>query len=503
MKIQILRSLWKTLRVALIGVLAFGCVRPDVKTQAPSVAVKTQVPSVGANAPRFSELNNSTVEIIDDQIVKVAAKPESGFNFPYYLFIPGTLSGAKETFLYVQPNNSGVTTDDYSVQDKDARRQAEKSHSNRLARRLNVPLLVPVFPRPQKDWRTYTHYLNRNTMLVKDGPLKRIDLQLIAMIDDARGILSRSGINVFEKVFMHGFSASSGFTLRFTALHPDRVKAAAAGGVNALPIFPVKDWKGHELRYPLGIADLKQISGSEFNLNEYLKVPQFIYMGYWDVNDTTPFEDSWDKQDAALIYRLFGKKMMPDRWTIAQEIFASVGSPAQLVTYNSTRHTIKPEMEEDLASFFSSNKGESIIKILPHQYPFEELKEIKVLHINKIIWQNDNTLPEFARGSQTGRLLVSVEEWNDQQNYSQMAEFVRTAGLHFFLKAKGAAPIEITRNYFTGSVSSDDGKFQAYVISLNLDQFEKMKFGVDYHLETRNENSEFYWVVRPHVVLRK
>ena len=113
MKIQILRSLWKTLRVALIGVLAFGCVRPDVKTQAPSVAVKTQVPSVGANAPRFSELNNSTVEIIDDQIVKVAAKPESGFNFPYYLFIPGTLSGAKETFLYVQPNNSGVTTDDY------------------------------------------------------------------------------------------------------------------------------------------------------------------------------------------------------------------------------------------------------------------------------------------------------------------------------------------------------------------------------------------------------
>ncbi len=460
-------------------------------------------PTQRAKPIQFIELKSDVVQINDDLVIKVLPKPEAGFNYPYYLFLPKTLAAVKDTFLYVEPNNSGQTTDDFKIQDDDARRQCEKSYSNRLARKLNVPLLVPVFPRHKKDWRTYTHYLDRDTMHVKDGPLKRIDLQLIAMIDSARSILSKNGIQVYEKVFMHGFSASSGFTLRFTALHPERVKAAAAGGVNALPIFPVKKWKGKSLRYALGVSDLKQITGKEFNLTEYLKVPQYIYMGYWDVNDTTPYEDSWDKLDSKLIFSLFGKKMMPDRWNIAKEIFASVGSPAQLVTYNSTRHTIKPEMEEDLVNFFSSNKGNSIVRISPHEYPFVELKEIKVLHINKLIWQNKPSLPDFARNNEIGRLLVSVEEWNEQQNYKQLSDFVKSAGLNFFLKTKNGDVIEITQNNHAGSVSSDDGKFQAYVIALTAEQLRRMKSGADYHLETKNKKTDYYWIVNPGVSIQK
>ena len=51
---------------------------------------------------------------------------------------------------------------------------------------------------------------------------RRIDRQLIAMIDDASAKLAAMDRPVQSRVLMAGFSASGMFTNRFGMLHPDR-----------------------------------------------------------------------------------------------------------------------------------------------------------------------------------------------------------------------------------------------------------------------------------------
>ena len=89
-------------------------------------------------------------------------------------------------------------------------------------------------------------------MLIAEGPLERIDLQLIAMIEHARAMLMERDLQVQDRILMDGFSASGTFVNRFAALHPQFVRAVAAGAVNGLPIFPLAELT--EQNYPTPLA---------------------------------------------------------------------------------------------------------------------------------------------------------------------------------------------------------------------------------------------------------
>src|SRR5215472_6520300 len=95
-----------------------------------------------------------------------------------------------------------------------------RSISNLAFRNLGLPYLVPAFPRPASKWQYYTHALDRDTLACRELGLERIDLQLIAMIRDARRRLAEAGVPIEEKVFLWGYSAAGSFTIRFTVLHP-------------------------------------------------------------------------------------------------------------------------------------------------------------------------------------------------------------------------------------------------------------------------------------------
>ena len=171
---------------------------------------------------------------------------------------------------------------------------------------------------------------------------------------------------------MNGFSASGTFTNRFAILHPTVVRAVATGGINSIPTFPTDRWNDVTMRYPVGIADMKQVADIEFNEAVYKRVSQYIYMGALDDNDTLPYRDAYDEVDAELVKDLIGVKMMPDRWHLSQSIYRALGIPAQFVTYNNTEHEIKDEMIDDIIAFFEANAGDEIVEIVPHQYPIGE-----------------------------------------------------------------------------------------------------------------------------------
>src|SRR5260370_7714978 len=134
-------------------------------------------------------------------LVEVPAVESSGFSFPYYLYIPKDLSRSEPVRLLIEPNNTGQAADDFEVHRASAKGLASGAVS-RLADRLRSPLLIPVFPRPRSQWKIYTHLLDRDSMLIRDGPLSRIDLQLLGMIRHAPQFPRAAGISTRTYISM-------------------------------------------------------------------------------------------------------------------------------------------------------------------------------------------------------------------------------------------------------------------------------------------------------------
>ena len=444
------------------------------------------------------------VSLAGDDILQIEAQQGEGFNFPYYLFIPGGIDKHRQVYMLVETNNTGTTSDDLEVHRAKALKLAESSYANRMASRLGVPLLVPVFPRPRSNWQAYTHALDIDTLEIEEGKLKRIDLQLTAMIKYAQELLRINGFTIDDRVFMHGFSASAKFCNRYSFLHPEMVKAFAAGGVNGLPTLPVREWNECELPFPIGIAGIERFIDKGFNEKAFRQVAHYIYMGSFDRNDTLPSRDAWREEEADIIKKALAEKMMPDRWELSRKIYRQQKLPAQLVTYNGIAHAITDQMQDDVTDFFKANAGEKYVPIKPYEYPFVEYREIRQAHVNGLYWYNDERVPEWIQKDDHQRsFLIGIEEWYKGQSHRQLNELRANAGFRFVLKAEGQKDIEINEKNYGGTCSQGDGEFQVFCVNLKDTQFGQIVPGVSYRLEPLNDSNEYYWTVNDGVTLRK
>jgi len=306
-----------------------------------------------------------TTNVSDEyELIKISASPEKGFEWPYYLSIPKTLS--RNTTLLVEPNNTGRSSDDLNYHDT-AALTLIKWRSD-FAVRLGVPLLVPTFPRPLTPTipgGIYTHALDRTSLTTEEmysgKSIKRIDLQLIAMIRDAQELLTSRGFSMDKKIFMMGFSASGAFTSRFTMIHPEIIRAAAPGSPGGWPLAPVSEWwNGTTLRYPVGIADIESLTGKPFDLADFKKVPQYIYVGDKDTNDALDTRN-FPQNEINVICTNLNCNALPllvERWPVSKEMYESVGINNRFVIYPNVAHTITTQMFEDILQFFKRYKGQ-------------------------------------------------------------------------------------------------------------------------------------------------
>lgn len=279
------------------------------------------------------------------------------FNFPYYLFVPNKLNKENMAFIVVEPNNTGFADDDLQKHIEKAERMATKDFyiGRYVAGEFNYPLLVPIFPRSKTNWEVYTHALDRDAMLQEDNNLERIDLQLISMIKDARALLNANGIDANEKILLTGFSASGTFANRFTLLHPEKVFAVAAGGLNGLLMLPEDSLNGRELNYPIGTNDFDSITGRDFQIELFKEIPQFYFMGELDENDAVPYSDAYGEAERETIYGLIGsKEMLPKRWDFCKTVYQQNGINAHIKTYNDVGHEQPINVKMDVVNFFKT-----------------------------------------------------------------------------------------------------------------------------------------------------
>lgn len=280
----------------------------------------------------------------------VAADPAKGFNFPYLLRHPAGSAADGRTFLLVEPNNSGHVSLDFKDHLQAAGSLILNGLGGQVARMLQLPLLMPVFPRGPD---LYTHSLGRTTLNTVDARLRRLDHQLLAMISDGRARLSATGLPTSEKVLLTGFSASAMFVTRFAVLHPGAVQAVAAGGLNSFVILPVTSLQGEPLAFHLGVRDVAAYTGEPFQASVWNRIPQYLFMGAEDANDAVLFDDSYAPEDRDLVFRLVGRDM-PRRWEACRQIYANAGAPAVFVTYPGLGHGTNGSVHTDVAAFIAA-----------------------------------------------------------------------------------------------------------------------------------------------------
>lgn len=294
------------------------------------------------------------------ELIFVDANTEKGFHFPYFLFIPEGTSPQTETVLVVEPNNSGFADDDLQKHIEKASRTASRDYylGSYVAQELKYPLLVPVFPRSKTNWQIYTHALDRDVMLGKNNELERIDLQLLAMVTDAKTRLANAGYAIQVKFIMTGFSASGTFANRFMLIHPDKVLAVAAGGVNGLLALPLDSLENKALNYPLGTNDFAVLLNQDFQQDDFVHTPQFYFMGGMDDNDAVPYDDAFNEDERQLIFELLGEQMLPLRWEKCEAIYKKLGVNATIKTYGKIGHEQHESAKKDVVAFFQvKSKG--------------------------------------------------------------------------------------------------------------------------------------------------
>jgi dienelactone hydrolase len=303
-------------------------------------------------------------EIDRSRLTEEPADPEHGYWWPYLLVTsaprgsdaPRTLGAGT---LFVAPNNSGAATDDIELLRASAICElGSGSNAGKLAiaDSLGTPILVPLIPRPELRAESSNLQLQALARASFDESLdpkfKRVDLQLTAMIDAARKKLAATGQPIQTRVLMAGFSASGAFTNRFTVLHPERVLAAAAGSPGGWPIAPVAVDQGDALRYPVGIADVKELTGQAVDLDALRRVRLLFFLGDLDDNDSVGSRDSFSDADSALINHRFGDKLVA-RWWPAQRLYNSAGlEHVEFKIYHGVGHEITPEMWNDILNTF-------------------------------------------------------------------------------------------------------------------------------------------------------
>lgn len=354
-----------------------------------SILISYMAPEEHYSEEIKEEIYSSYEVVVDEnnleggELIEIDSNPEAGFYWDYFLYIPEAIddsntSGYSEHMLVV-PNNTGTSSDDYEKHKEEAKNAIE--NFSFLGEELNVPMLVPTFPRPDtideadKDgWAYYTHALNRNTLKLEVEEYERIDKQLLSMIDHAQEGLAAEGINMDEQVFLKGFSASGTYVNRFIKLHPDRVQAITAGGINGLPTLPLEEANNEDLMYSVGINDLQSLVDLEFDLDTYKDIPQYLYMGGEDANDTLPYDDAYTEEEREIIINVFKTKpvkedtpenaeILIDRFNKAEKYYEANDIPAQFEIYEGIGHEFSAEIFNDIIEFYKQNANNSLDEI--------------------------------------------------------------------------------------------------------------------------------------------
>ncbi len=290
-----------------------------------------------------------------NQLIHHAA---NGINdYDWFSYIPKKLDKEVLNYILVTGLHGNIHSPNYN----DIIEESRKHTDWRIpwADNEGLIILIPVIPKAY-EYQPVTFDLTSFDSSI-DPFYQRPDLQLNMMIDSLISDLTKDGYNVSEKVFIEGFSSGGMFAQRYAILHPDRVKAIAAGQCGGTFVLPEVSYNGTNIYWPVGINEFHSLTGYEFNLDIYIQIHQFIFIGDQDVANSTLWlpgsQTLWSSQDQIdFLVDEFGDTS-PVRIENQINYLNNLGFENIIFKlYPGVGHTYTGEMVSDLLAFFRNHR---------------------------------------------------------------------------------------------------------------------------------------------------
>jgi len=273
--------------------------------------------------------------------------------YHWFSYVPLKISKAALNYIWIAGQNGNIISDNYNELIAECQKQAE--YRIKHADTYNYILLTPVIPRSRSNWQTYTVSLDRESLIDPADFNQRPDLKVNLMIDSLISTLRSAGYKVHDKVFVSGFSAGAMFAQRYCLLHPDRVRGIAGGQCGGSLTVPGTNYNGVDMNWPVGVNNFRSLVGYDFNTSYYQQIPQFIYIGDQDNNNSTVApgnHDLFTDEQMEFLNETFGNSD-PIRVENQCAFMSETECNVEFKLYPGVAHQITSDMVNDTFSFLA------------------------------------------------------------------------------------------------------------------------------------------------------
>lgn len=307
----------------------------------------------------------------------IESDPDAGFHFPYFLYTPDPSHSTarngipRSDALDIRSLIVGLPPQGGLLEARlvSAKNSIEERRLRRIADNLSHPALVATLPASPID--APFRVLDRTSLQYSEPPYERHDLQLLAMVADARERLEDEPYEVADTIHLDGFSTNGRFVDQFTILHPERVIAVSGGGNGTVRIpkteldddIPTyEDPHMERLPWPVGVADLDELIGKEFDKDAWLETAQFRYIGAEDQGELdedsqstnyvhSPGFSHFGDELQQLVLEIFGPLQVDHRFKTTKAFFENVGVAGETRIYEGFGHNVYGEISDDIVTF--------------------------------------------------------------------------------------------------------------------------------------------------------
>lgn len=383
-----------------------------------------------------SENNNIMQE---SQLYEIQADPIDGYDFhwPYYLYVPKGINLNETTRILVEFTY------------KESLVGGQGGPIDQFPQLIvDMPILYDYdHPDFRKEWEGERYNQLSRSAFKLEGDLKRIDLQLLEMVEHAREKLKNElNLDTYHDIFIMGFSASGVFATNFTAIHPENVRALVCGGIISL-ILPRKELAGYTLNYHDGVNDFEDLTGKKFDRDSFNDVAKYFFVGELESIYTIDQDINLGKAILEIIdddYRNPFKKV--------EEIYADENISAQFEIYKATAHEFRQEIIEDSIKFFKKNMAGENQEITSYEYADDDftdkIERIDGVKILDVYWGQDPNLPEELSwiydydGGEDDNMVFATDVAFISEN--QLMDFINRADFRFILQAEEYEDVQLT-----------------------------------------------------------
>jgi predicted esterase len=307
-----------------------------------------------------------------------------GYN--WWSYVPESLQRNDNAYILLEMSHGQL--EDYNTLTNDAKQNVMNWIS--IAEEKKYILVTTVVPRNFSQG-----YYPQGINMYSLDPLTpefyyRPDLKVNNIIDELIGNLTDAGYSPCNKILVAGFSAGGMWANRYTLLHPERVLAAAIGQAGGWLAMPLIEYNNTKLNWPMGINNLYNLTGIEYNKQNLLKeVPQFIFIG-----DQDTYSTYCENYPSCNDIKIWGETD-PERLDTQCNYLINHNFLVEFKQYAGVGHSYTQSMKDDVFDFFgtviknyeSGNDG----PIIPN-YSFFVLFPISLISILGLIFYSRKRL---------------------------------------------------------------------------------------------------------------